>query len=468
MLPGCKKKGAVLLALSALLCAPGAFAAGAGDGAILFHAARVFDGDEIRNGVSVLVDDGKVVRVDERAAFAGVEAARVIDLGNATLLPGFIELHAHLAFQNVPHEVVLRHGVTTVRDLGGPLHPPRGGDGRLRVLTSGPIITVPGGYPINVFGPNDIARAVSTEEEARAAVRDLVEGGAAVIKIALEPGGEAGAPWAGGHGHHGADDTHASPAPAVHASAHGHGHATGRTHEHGTSHVPAAAVEHPESAPTDADRSAHGHVHGQARGNAHDGIAAPAHGDAWPMLTTALVRAIVDEAHRHHRKVSAHIGDERGALIALQGGVDEWAHIPCARLPDGLLVGALRHKVTVVTTIDTLSRCDGIAANARGLGALGVELLYGAEIAHPDVPWGIDAQELMYMKQWAGMKTIDTLRSATARAGAHLGVPLLGTLRPGAPADLIAVRGNPLHALKTLEYPELVVSGGVVVVNGFD
>lgn len=428
------------LVLTGLLCAPYAFAAGQDDdGAMLFHAARVFDGHEIRAGVSVLVDNGKVVRIDERAAFDGIAAARAIDLGEATLLPGFIELHAHVAFQKVPHDVVLRHGVTTVRDLGGPLHRPYGGDGKLRVLTSGPIITVPGGYPLNVFGSGDIARPVSTEKEARQVVRELVGGGAAVIKLALEPGGEAGAPWSGGHDH-GAHD--------VPKARHAQDHAHGPRHEHVA-----------PSAHQAFSRDLHAHPHGDA---------APVAAHGWPMLTADLVRAIVDEAHRHGRKVSAHIGDAQGALIALQGGVDEWAHVPCAKLPDGLLLGALRHEVVVVTTIDTLSRCDGVAANARGLGALGVELLYGAEIAHPDVPWGIDAQELMHMRQLAGMQAIDVLRAATSRAGAHLGIPLLGTLLPGAPADIIAVRGNPLYALKTLEYPDLVVSGGKIVVNGFE
>ena len=83
------------------------------------------------------------------------------------------------------------------------------GGRNLRVLTSGPIITAPGGYPIPMMGETNIARAVSTEREARDTVRDLIKGGAVVIKIALEPGGEAGAPWSSSHGHgraHSADD----------------------------------------------------------------------------------------------------------------------------------------------------------------------------------------------------------------------------------------------------------------------
>lgn len=51
-------------------------------------------------------------------------------------------------------------------------------------------------------------------------------------------------------------------------------------------------------------------------------------------------------------------------------------------------------KVRVVTTLDTMSHCHGVYTNTRKLSRAGVSFLYGAEIAHQDIPWGIDAQEL--------------------------------------------------------------------------
>jgi hypothetical protein len=182
---------------------------------ILLHAARVFDGHEIRNNVSVLIKNGQVAQIAPRESFNANNNVKIIDLGDATILPGFIELHAHLSYQNVPKDTVLKHGITTIRDLGGPVHKPYGGTGSLRVLTSGPIITAPHGYPIVKLGATDIAVAVSTPEEARQTVRNLIEAGAVVIKIALEPGGEAGAPWSShyGHTHHEQPD-----------NAHGHAH----------------------------------------------------------------------------------------------------------------------------------------------------------------------------------------------------------------------------------------------------
>lgn len=391
-----------------------AYAQGTGSSSLLLHAARIFDGNEMHTGLSVLVKNGKIVKIAPRNSFETGNASTDIDLGDATLLPGFIELHAHLAFQKVPADIVLRHGVTTLRDVGGPVHQPYGGDGSLRVLTSGQIITAPHGYPIVTMGAKDLAIPVASEAEAREAVRHLIGEGAVVIKIALEPGREAGAPWSSHH-----DYAHPDAAHTVQADSRHHAHTV-----------------------------------------SHDQL-------AWPMLSEFIVRAIVDEAHRHQRKVSAHVAESAGVQVALNAGVDEWAHMPCDLIPEPLLKQARAQNVTIISTLDTLSKCGGIAHNAAVWAELGGELLYGAEIAHPDIPWGIDAQELMYLMHLAKMKLPDALRAATAKAGQYLGIPLLGTIQSGAPADLIAIRGNLEQQLKRLEHPDLVISGGHIIVNHF-
>jgi imidazolonepropionase-like amidohydrolase len=187
----------------------------------------------------------------------------------------------------------------------------------------------------------------------------------------------------------------------------------------------------------------------------------------WPLLSEKIVKAIVDEAHINQRRVTAHIAEARGAQIAINAGVDEWAHVPCDVIPESLLKRAVAQKVKIVTTLDTLSKCAGVAQNARAWAELGGELLYGAEIAHPDVPRGINAQELIYMMQLGKMGMMGVLQAATSKAGEYLGFPLLGTLQSGATADIIAVKGNPTHNLKNLEYPDLVISGGKIVINNF-
>jgi hypothetical protein len=374
---------------------------------ILFHAARVFDGNTVKTNTSVLVENGKIARIGSRDSFQS-GSAKEIDLGDATLLPGFIELHAHLSYHLIPEDIVLKHGLTTVRDVGGPIHQPYGGDGSLRVLTSGPIITAPGGYPIPSLGETGIAIPVATVAAARETVRNLVENGAVVIKVALEPGGEIGAPWSSGHNH-------------GHPSAH--------------------------------------------QDSSHQN---PGLHQQWPLLSEETLEAIVEEAHRLGRKVTAHIGEAKGAELAINTHVDEWAHVPCVAIPEILLKKAVAQQVKIVTTIDTLSKCPGVVHNVQTLAELGAEFLYGAEIAHPEIPWGIDAQELIYMMSMAKMQLLDALRAATSKAGWQLNIPLLGTLQAGAPADMIAVKGDPIDTVKILEYPDLVMSGGKVVINNFE
>ncbi|MBN9132871.1 MAG: amidohydrolase family protein [Nitrosospira multiformis] len=427
--------------MSIMLASPPAVAQTGKHEALLLHAARVFDGHRMRTNTSIQIMNGKVAQIGPRGSFAPGNA-KVVDLGDATILPGFIELHAHLSFQRVPADTVLKHGITTIRDVGGPVHKPYGGNGALRVLTSGPIITAPGGYPIPLTGEKNIAIPVSTEKEARETVRNLIDAGAVVIKIALEPGGEPGAPWSGGHvhGHH--HDNH--------VAAHGHAHQEPPNHEP-SSHEPRG------DKPAKPAHSSHPHPNTPDTGS----------NPAWPLLPESIVKAIVNEAHANKRRVTAHIAETKGAEIAINAGVDEWAHIPCDIISEPLLKKAVSQGVKIVTTLDTLSKCPGVAHNARVWREKGGELLYGAEIAHPDVPRGIDAQELMFMMQMGNMETLEVLRAATSKAGEHLGLPLLGTLQAGAPADLIAVRGDPTHNLKNLEYPNLVISGGEIVLNDF-
>lgn len=408
----CNTLKSLLLALSVF--ATSAMAEDTPPQALLLHAARIFDGADFKTDTSVLVVNGKITQVGKRETFKGT-TAKEIELGDATLLPGFIELHAHLGYKNIPAETVLKHGITTLRDVGGPVHQPFGGDGSLRVLTSGPIITAAGGYPIVNMGAANIATAVTTEKEARATVRQLVKDGAVVIKIALEPGNELGAPWSGGHAHE-----YHEPASAEHENPH---------------HKP------PQHAANTAQ--------------------------SWPLLSLNIVKAIVNEAHLLNRKVTAHLAEEKGASLAIAAGVDEWAHTPCDAIPEPLLKKAVAQKVKIVTTLDTLSKCTGLAHNTKILSGLGAEFLYGSEIAHPDIPWGIDANELMLMMHLANMPMLEVLRSATLKAGTHLNVPLLGSLQANAPADLIAVKGDPRENLKRLEYPDLVMSGGKIVVNNF-
>lgn len=388
----------------------------------LLTAERVFDGNDVQFNKSVLVVGNKVKAVGDFAALRSQCATRY-NLGDATLMPGFIESHAHITFQNVGKDKVLEHGITTVQDTGGPLLPPQGGNGTLRLLSTGPILQAQGGYPLNVFSPDDTVGGLdkvglaiapaATEAEVRAIVQQLIANGASAIKIALEMGGEPGAPWMLSHGH---------------------------------GEVPAAP---------------------------------------WSVLSQDQVNWIVSEAHIHGKKVLAHVGESIGFQMAKHANVDVMAHIPCAAIDHELLHEAVHDGMKFITTIDTLASCgEGLYANAHVPGhvyqdhaADGMEFpyIYGAEIAHDNVPWGINGEELHLMLHLGSGDSIDfgdvlnVLRAATSAAAANLGtgIPGLGTLTPNAPADLIAMKGNALERFKLIEYPDLVMSGGKLVVNKF-
>ena len=74
---------------------------------------------------------------------------------------------------------------------------------------------------------------------------------------------------------------------------------------------------------------------------------------------------------------------------------------------------------------------------------------------------GDSARELELMVDY-GMQPAQALRSATSIAADVLERPDLGRLRPGATADLIAVRGNPLEDISALREPILVIKAGTI------
>ena len=193
------------LSLAIVLCQGVTDNAVAAPSCKLLTAARVFDGVNFpMDNMSVLIEGNKVKQVGTFAQLKSLCTSR-INLGDATIMPGFIESHAHVTFQNVRKDVVLENGITTVQDTGGPLKIPEGGQGTLRLLSVGPILQAEGGYPLNIFttpSPGGVYDQIglsfsttATQQQLNDVVQRLVDGGATAIKIALEPGGEMGAPW---------------------------------------------------------------------------------------------------------------------------------------------------------------------------------------------------------------------------------------------------------------------------------
>jgi len=163
--------------------------------ALAVVGAAVFDGagGPPARDRTVVAAGGVITRVGPAAAVDPPAGAVVVDGAGGTLLPGFVDAHVHLDFY--PPAQVLAGGVTTVRDLGWPAErlaalaaaAAAPGAASPRLLTAGQIVTVPGGYPTRAaWAPPGTARPVDGPAEAEAAVAELAEAGAAVIKVALD------------------------------------------------------------------------------------------------------------------------------------------------------------------------------------------------------------------------------------------------------------------------------------------
>src|ERR1700756_4870995 len=103
------------LALSAGLAALAA-AASAGAENIVIHAGRLIDGvsKEPRSQVSILIHDDRITGVKD--GFVNPGGARVIDLSNATVLPGLIDCHVHITSQSDGGDTVHEAVTRTVED----------------------------------------------------------------------------------------------------------------------------------------------------------------------------------------------------------------------------------------------------------------------------------------------------------------------------------------------------------------
>jgi len=143
---------------------------------------------------ALVIQGDRIVAVGPRAEVSIPPGAQIIDLPGATILPGFINTHVHNAYKARNLQIWAQAGVTTVRDLGERLGRPyfdirdrlRADPHNARLIAAGPLVTVPGGYPI--AGNNFPSLTVTSPEDARQKIDQLVDDGADVIKITLTSG----------------------------------------------------------------------------------------------------------------------------------------------------------------------------------------------------------------------------------------------------------------------------------------
>jgi len=143
---------------------------------------------------ALVIQEGRIAAVGPRADISLPDDASIIDVQGATILPGFINAHVHLGFDEKKLEAWAQGGVTTVRDLGAypsaDLFSRRDAllmDNRFaRLVAAGPIVTVPEGYPMVPWGFEGLP--VTSPEDAASKSYGLLDDGADLIKIAVESG----------------------------------------------------------------------------------------------------------------------------------------------------------------------------------------------------------------------------------------------------------------------------------------
>jgi imidazolonepropionase-like amidohydrolase len=431
-----------ILTASLTLLAANAWAADAAPAAphtVVLRAARMFDGasGKLVEHPQLTIVGNKIVRIaqGDKSDKADVPAgAELIDLGDATLLPGFIDAHVHLSgqmsdnwygdfFDNMmrfPAEqalygayyarVTLEAGFTSVRDVGSTDWIALGlrnaiDAGKVpgpRMLVSNYAVGSTGGHadqdPIPpqkqpLAGP--LQGVCNGPDECRAAVRYQIKYGANVIKF-----------------------------------------------------MPSGGVLS-LSDPVDA-----------------------------PELTQDEMNAVVGEAHAWGRKVAAHAHGDKAAKMAVMAGVDSIEH--GSFLEDDTLRMMKAKGVYLVPTISAITSVEAkiatfppaIAEKARAAAAhsrqmfrhavqIGVPIALGTDAgvgAH-----GTNAREFRYMVD-NGMTPVQSLLAGTANAARLLGTfERVGTLEAGKLADVVAVPGNPIADITVTERPVFVMKDGVVV-----
>jgi imidazolonepropionase-like amidohydrolase len=203
-----------------------------------------------------------------------------------------------------------------------------------------------------------------------------------------------------------------------------------------------------------------------------------------PTLTVEEMRVIVEEAHKLKRKVAAHASTVEGIRHALEAGVDSIEHGHEADQKDLQLmkekgvylvptvgvVDAIFEKRAAELTPEGRKRFEkwlqGIQESVQQAKALGVKIASGYDAAIAERQ-GKNAYELVGLTK-RGLTPLEAIRAATTTAAELLGwQDRVGAIESGKYADLIAVEGDPLKDITALEEVKFVMKGGVVMKDGF-
>lgn len=199
-----------------------------------------------------------------------------------------------------------------------------------------------------------------------------------------------------------------------------------------------------------------------------------------PQYTQVEMDAIVDESHRWGRKVAAHAHGAEGIKMAVRAGVDSIEHgsfldeegIALMKQHGTWLVSDVYNDDYILAEYAKLNYPEKIIAKERLVGRTqrenfrkavkaGVRIAYGTDAGV--YPHGDNGKQFAKMVEW-GETPMQAIQAATVNAAQVLGwEDRVGQVKPGFYADLVAVVGDPLADVSTLEHVGFVMKGGSII-----
>jgi imidazolonepropionase-like amidohydrolase len=198
------------------------------------------------------------------------------------------------------------------------------------------------------------------------------------------------------------------------------------------------------------------------------------------------LKALVEEANRLDRKVAAHAHGTEGIKLAIRAGVasiehgsfldEEGARMMAERgtfLVPTLMAGEAVERAAKNGVIKGLRAEKAFAAAAairKGIKlavANKVQIALGTDAGV--IPHGTNAREFVLLVEWGGLSPMESLMAGTLNGARLLGWDKhLGSITPGKWADIVAVSGDPLKDIHNVEKPVFVMKNGVIYKNKGD
>ncbi len=382
---------------------------------------RVFDGETVLEQATVVVADGRIDAVGPDAVVP--PGAETVDGAGHTLLPGFIDAHAH-SFGDALHRAVV-FGATTVLDMFTDTNfaaQQRLGqqagtaNDRADLFSAGTLATAPDGHGTQYGMP---IPTLSAPADAAGWVAARLAEGSDFIKIVVEDGAVIDLP------------TPTLDQPTVRAL-------VDAAHQHGK-----LAVAHATSVAAARLALAAGvdglvHVFADSSPPA-DFVAEAAAKDIFVVPTLTVLESLAG------RPSGAELGDDPHLGPFLDSR--ELAQLS-ATYPRAAAEGTrLQHALDAV----------------RALHEAGVAVLAGTDAPNPGTAHGVSLYREFELLAAAGLSAAEVLAAATSVPAAAFGLADRGRIAPGLRADLVLVEGNPLEDLARTRAIAGVWKGGVPV-----